>query len=81
MLAFKCPIHEELVKKRITELKQKKQEKIPESEVRAAVAKQIQESLPANYLTIIAIVITLADIRKKAYPGVFQYITTNVYGK
>ena len=62
-----------------TELKQKKQEKIPETEVRAAVAKQIQDDLPANYLAIITSAITLANIREQECPGVFQYITDEMY--
>ena len=78
-LAFKCPVRKELVKKRLSELKQKKQDKIPETEVRAAIAKQIQDDLPANYLTIIASAITLANIREQECPGVFQYITEEMY--
>ena len=78
-MAFKCPVRKELVKKKISELKQKKQDKIPESDVRAAVAKQIQEDLPAYYLTIIASAITLANIREQECPGVFQYITDEMY--
>ena len=78
-MAFKCPVRTELVKKKIQELKQKKREKIPETEVRAAVAKQIQEDLPANYSTIIASAITLANIREQECPGTFQYITDEMY--
>ena len=78
-LAFKCPVRKELVKQKITELKRKKQEKIPETELRNAVAKQIQDDLPANYLTIIASAITLANIREQECPGVFQYIIEQMY--
>ena len=47
--------------------------------MRAAVAKQIQEDLPANYLTIIASAITLANIREQECPGIFQYIADEMY--
>ena len=43
------------------------------------MTKQIQEDLPANYLTIIASVITLANIREQECPGVFQYIADEMY--
>ena len=78
-LAFKCPVRKELVKQKITELKQKKQEKIPETELRNVVAKQIQDDLPANYLTVITSAITLANIREQECPVVFQYIIEQMY--
>ena len=78
-LAFKCPVRKELVKKKIGELKQKKQEKIPEVAIRDAVVKQMQEDLPPNYLTIIASAITMANIREQECPGVYQYIIDEMY--
>ena len=78
-MALKCPAPKELVKKKIHELKQKKLEKISESEVRPTVAKQIQEDLPVNYLTVIDSGITLANIREQEYPEIFQYITDEMY--
>ena len=78
-LAFKCPIRKEVVKQKIGELKQRKQEKIPEATLRNAVAKQMQEDLPPNYLTIIASAITMANIREQECPGVYQYIVDEMY--
>ena len=78
-LAFRCPVRKEMVKQKITELKKKKQEKIPETELRNVISKQIQEDLPANYLTVIASAITLANIREQECPGVFQYIIEQMY--
>ena len=62
------------MKQKIRELKQRKQEKIPEATLRNAVAKQMQEDPPPNYLAIIASAITLANIREQECPGVYQYI-------
>ena len=78
-LAFTCPVQKELVKKKIGELWQKKQEKIPEVTLRNAVAKQMQEDLPPNHLTIIASAITMANIREQECPGVYQYLIDEMY--
>ena len=59
------------MKQKIGELKQRKQENIPEATLRNAVAKQMQEDLPPNYLTIIASAITMANIREQECPGVY----------
>ena len=67
------------MKQKIGELKQRKQEKIPEATLRNAVAKQMQEDLPPNYLTIIASAITMANIREQECPGVYQYIVDEMY--
>ena len=67
------------MKKKIVELKQKKQEKIPEATLRNAVVKQMQEDLPSNYLTIIASAITMANIREQECPGVYQYVIDEMY--
>ena len=68
-LAFKCPVRKESVKKKLGELKQRKQEKIPEATLRNVVAKQMQEDLPPNYLTVIASAIMIANIREQEYPA------------
>ena len=80
-LAFKCPKRKEYVKKKLIEMKQKKaeKEKVPESEIRAAVVKQMQEDLPRNYLTVVASAMTLATIRESECPGVYQYIVDEMY--
>ena len=80
-LAFKCLKRKEYVKKKLTEMKQKKveKEKVPELEIRAAVVKQMQEDLPRNYLTVGASAMTLATIRESACPGVYQYIVDEMY--
>ena len=62
-------------------MKQKKteKEKVPESEIGAAVVKQMQEDLPRNYLTVVASAITLATIRESECPEVYQYIVDEMY--
>ena len=78
-LAFKCPVRKEFVKKKVGELKQRKQEKIPEATLRNVVTKQMQEDLPPNYLTLIANAITMENIREQECPGVYQYIIEEMY--
>ena len=61
------------------ETKKAEKEKVPESEIRAAVVKQMQEDLPRNYLTVVASAMTLATIRESECPGVYQYIVDEMY--
>ena len=77
-MAFKCPVRKDVLKQKITN-KKKKKDIVPESDIRSAVAHQIREELPDNYLAVIASAITLADVREKECPGTFQYIIDEMY--